>query len=346
MGQKVHPKGFRVGVIDTWTSRWFAGKEAARFIGEDIKIRKYVKQKLQTAAISKIEIERAASRLKVNIFSAKPGLVIGKKGKDIDELRTKLKNLVKKEVSLNIIETRKADMNAQLLAENIAFQLERRVNFRRAAKDAVQRATRIGAEGVKVSVSGRLNGAEIARTEQYKDGRVPLHTLRADIDYGTAEANTTYGIIGVKTWIFKGEKFSPGKPKYRKQMKRIRHLTGVESRGCKLAFGDYGLRSVEAGWVDSRQIEAGRVAITRKAKRGGKLWIRLFPDKPLTSKPAEVRMGKGKGAPEKWVAEIRPGRIMYEITGVDEKTAVKALTLAMAKMPLRCKIVKRSDYLI
>lgn len=210
MGQKVNPRGFRLGVIETWSSRWFSTREYARFIGEDTKIRKFVKTKLQSAGISKIEIERAASRVKINIFSAKPGLVIGKKGKDIEDLRRDLKNLVQREVSLNIIEARKADMDAQLVAEGIAFQLERRVNFRRATKEAVGRAMRVGAEGIKIQVGGRLNGAEIARTEKYKEGRVPLHTLRAEIDYGFAEAATSMGIIGVKTWIFKGEKFSPG----------------------------------------------------------------------------------------------------------------------------------------
>jgi small subunit ribosomal protein S3 len=210
MGQKVHPKGLRIGIIETWQSRWFATREAARFIGEDMKIREYVKSKLQNAGISRIEIERAAARVKINIFSAKPGLVIGKKGKDIEDLRRRLKELVARDVSLNIIEARKADMDAQLVAESIAFQLERRVNFRRAAKEALTRARRMGAEGIKVSVAGRLNGAEIARAEQYKEGRIPLHTLRAEIDYGTARANTTYGVIGVKAWIFKGEKFSPG----------------------------------------------------------------------------------------------------------------------------------------
>lgn len=210
MGQKVHPRGLRVGIIETWRSRWFSTNEMGRYIGEDMKIREYVKKKLQNASISKVEIERAAARVRVNIFSAKPGLVIGKKGKDIEDLRKQLRDLVQREVSLNIIEARKADMDAQLVAEGVAFQLQRRVNFRRAAKEAVGRAMRIGAEGVKVSVAGRLNGAEIARTEQYKDGRIPLHTLRAEIDYGFAEAHTTYGIIGVKVWVFKGEKFSEG----------------------------------------------------------------------------------------------------------------------------------------
>jgi len=210
MGQKIHPFGLRLGVIESWRSRWFSEREQARFLGEDMKIRSYVKKKLHNAAISRVEIERAAARVRVNIFSAKPGLVIGKKGKDIEELRTKLRSLVNRNVDLNIVEARKADMDAQLVAEAVAFALERRVNFRRAAKDAVGKAMRMGAEGVKIRVAGRLNGADIARAEQYKDGRVPLHTLRAESDYGEARANTTYGVIGIKTWIFKGEKFSEG----------------------------------------------------------------------------------------------------------------------------------------
>lgn len=210
MGQKVSPRGLRVGIIEGWQSKWFAGREFARFIGEDVKIRKFVKSKLQAAGISRVEIERAASRVKINIYTAKPGLVIGKKGKDIEDLRKDLKNLVQRDVALSIIEARKPDMDAQLVAEGIAFQLERRVNFRRAMKEAINRAQRVGAEGIKIRVSGRLNGAEIARTESTREGRVPLHTLRADIDYGFAEASTTYGIIGVKVWVFKGEKFAPG----------------------------------------------------------------------------------------------------------------------------------------
>jgi len=210
MGQKVNPRGLRLGIIETWRSRWFAPKEFAKYIGEDIKIREYIKGRLQTAGISEIEIERTAARVKINIFSAKPGLVIGKKGKDIEDLRRQLRELVGVDVSLNIIEARKADTNAQLVAENIAFQLERRVNFRRAAKEAVTRAMRMGGEGIKVAVAGRLNGADIARVEQYKEGRIPLHTLRAEIDYGLAEARTTYGVIGVKAWVFKGEKFGEG----------------------------------------------------------------------------------------------------------------------------------------
>jgi small subunit ribosomal protein S3 len=208
MGQKVNPNGLRLGLLRNWNSRWFATKESGRYIGEDRKLRKFVKDRLSSAGIARVEIERAPARVRIHIHTAKPGLVIGKKGKDIEDLKAVLRRLVGRDVLVNIIESRKPDTDAQLVAEAIAFQLERRVNFRRALKEAVNRALRAGAEGVKVCVSGRLNGAEIARSEKYMEGRVPLHTLRADIDYATAEAQTTYGVIGVKAWIFKGERFS------------------------------------------------------------------------------------------------------------------------------------------
>ena len=208
MGQKVNPKGLRVGIIESWLSKWFSADNIAKFIDEDEKVRKYVKSKLYTAGISKVEVERTAARIKLNIHSAKPGLVIGKKGKDIEDLRKHLKKIVGKDVVLNIIEAKKPDMDAQLVAESVAYQLEKRANYRKVAKEALNKAMRMGAEGIKISVGGRLNGADIARTEQYKEGRIPLHTLRAEIDYATARANTTYGVIGIKVWIFKGEKYS------------------------------------------------------------------------------------------------------------------------------------------
>jgi len=210
MGQKVNPNGFRIGIVGTWISKWFATRDFARYIGEDLKIRKFVRDRLQAAGISKIEIERAAARVRVNIHTAKPGLVIGKKGKDIEDLKRDLRTLVQRDVSINIIEVRKPDMDAQLIAENIAFQLEKRVSHRRALKEAMGRALRSGAEGVKIGIGGRINGAEIARVEKYRDGRVPLHTLRADIDYATGTAHTSYGTIGIKVWVFKGEKFTAG----------------------------------------------------------------------------------------------------------------------------------------
>jgi len=210
MGQKVDPRGFRLGVINTWQSKWFATKEFARFLGEDLQIRKVLKQALSAAGIARIEIERGKASVKVNIHTAKPGLVIGKKGKDLEDLTRQVKSFVQGKVELYAVEVRKADVEAQLVAENVAFQLEKRVAFRRAMKESVSRSLRAGAEGIKIVVAGRLNGAEIARTEKYREGRVPLHTLRADVDYGTAEAQTTYGVIGIKVWIFRGEKFSEG----------------------------------------------------------------------------------------------------------------------------------------
>lgn len=205
MGQKVNPIGFRVGVNRTWESRWYAKKDYAILLHEDFKLRKYLKEKLNHAGVSRIGIERAASKIKINIMTARPGVVIGKKGTGIDALKAEVQKLTKSEVFLNIQEVRKAEIDAVLIAENIAMQLEKRISFRRAMKKSIQSAIRLGVKGIKVAVSGRLDGADIARREWYNEKSVPLHTLRADIDYGTAEAMTTYGIIGVKTWVYKGD---------------------------------------------------------------------------------------------------------------------------------------------
>ncbi len=205
MGQKTHPYGFRVGITKPWLSKWYNQKHYADLLHEDIKFRKIVKARLFNTGVARIEIERAANKVKIIIHTARPGLVIGKKGAGIDALKAELQILTKNEVFLDIQEVRKAEIDSQLVAENVALQLERRVAFRRAMKKAVQAALKMGAQGIKIKVGGRLAGAEIARVEWYREGRVPLHTLRADIDYGFAEANTTYGMIGVKVWIFKGE---------------------------------------------------------------------------------------------------------------------------------------------
>lgn len=205
MGQKTHPNGFRVGISKPWLSKWYAGGNYSDFLHEDIKFREIIKKRLYTMGISRIEIERASTKVKINIHTSRPGLVIGKKGSGIDQLRNDLQKLTKNEVFLNIKEVRKAELDAQLVAENIAMQLERRVAFRRAMKKCVQNTIKFGAKGIKVMCSGRLAGAEIARTEWYREGRVPLHTLRADVDYGYATALTTYGIIGVKIWIYRGD---------------------------------------------------------------------------------------------------------------------------------------------
>ncbi|MFS1514671.1 30S ribosomal protein S3 [Chengkuizengella sp. SCS-71B] len=205
MGQKVSPIGLRVGVIRDWESKWYADKEYGDYLVEDVKIRDYLKQKLQDSAVSHFDIERAANRVNITIHTAKPGMVIGKGGSEVENLRNQITKLTNKKVHINITEIKNPDVVATLVAENIAQQLERRVSFRRAMKQAIQRSMRSGAKGIKTMVSGRLGGAEIARSEGYSEGTVPLHTLRADIDYGTAEAHTTYGRLGVKVWIYRGE---------------------------------------------------------------------------------------------------------------------------------------------
>ena len=263
-----------------------------------------------SAGVSKIEIERASDRVKVIVFTAKPGIVIGKGGAEIEVTKKELQKLTGKNVLVDIKEIKRPDRDAQLVAENIALQLENRVSFRRAMKSCMGRTMKAGAMGIKTAVSGRLGGADMARTEFYSEGTIPLQTLRADIDYGFAEADTTYGKLGVKVWIYKGE---------------------------------YGIVAMEPCWIKSNQIEAARIAMTRYIKRGGKVWIKIFPDKPVTAKPAETRMGSGKGTLEYWVAVVKPGRVMFEISGVAEDIAKEALRLATHKLPCKCKIVSKAD---
>lgn len=205
MGQKVNPHGLRVGVIKGWDSKWYAGKDYEKFLLEDIKIREFIKEKLFLSGISKVEIERASNKARISIHTAKPGMVIGRQGSNIELLKSDLKKMTESAIDINIVEVKTPDMDATLVAENIAAQLERRIAFRRAMKQCVGRTMRMGAKGIKITCGGRLGGAEIARSESYREGSIPLHTLRANIDYGTAEAHTTYGRIGVKVWIYKGE---------------------------------------------------------------------------------------------------------------------------------------------
>jgi small subunit ribosomal protein S3 len=212
MGQKVHPIGLRLGIIKTWESRWYAKKNYSTLLHEDIKIRSMVKERLMHAGVSKIDIERAGQKAKINIHTARPGIIIGKKGAEVDKLKKDLESMTGKQMYINIQEIRRPELEAQLVAENIALQLERRIAFRRAMKKSVTSALRLGAQGIKITCAGRLAGAEIARTEWYREGRVPLHTLRADIQYGFAEAKTTMGQIGVKVWIYKGDVLQQTKP--------------------------------------------------------------------------------------------------------------------------------------
>ena len=209
MGQKVHPTGFRLGFNKTWVSNWFARRDFADLLHEDLELRRYIKKILYHAGVSKITVERASQRCRIDIWAARPGIIIGKRGTEVDKLRTDLQSRTGKQVHINIKEVRKAEADAQLVAENIALQLERRVGFRRAMKRAVTSALRFGVRGIKVCVSGRLGGAEMSRMECVREGQIPLHTLRADIDFGFAESKTTYGVIGVKVWVYKGESYSP-----------------------------------------------------------------------------------------------------------------------------------------
>ena len=390
MGQKIHPGGFRVGYIQDWKSNWFDEKDFADVLNEDLKIRDHIEGKLAHAGLSDITIERHGE-VTVDIHTARPGIVIGKSGSEVDALRKDLHKLTGKPVKVNIREVKRPELDAKLVAQSIAEQLQNRVAFRRAMKRALTSAMRSGAKGVKVQVSGRLGGAEMARTEGYSDGRVPLHTLRANIDYGFFEARTTTGRIGVKCWINKGEvmpegfrsdqlptrtaaaagrrpaaaavpaadrggarwRSRPWRPARRRwslmlMPKRVKHRKQMRGRmrgntkgGSTVAFGEYGLKSLDRGWITNRQIEAARVAMTRKIKRGGKVWINVFPDKPYTKKPAETRMGSGKGNPEGWVAVVKPGKVMFELAGVPEDLAREALRLAGHKLPVRTKFVRR-----
>ncbi|MFD1472583.1 30S ribosomal protein S3 [Companilactobacillus mishanensis] len=213
MGQKINPVGFRVGVIRDWDAKWYAEKDFSTFLHEDLKIRKYIEDRLSNASVSRIEIERTAKNVTVSIHTAKPGMVIGKGGSEVEKLRNELNNLVNRNIHINIIEIKKPDLDAKLVGENVARQLEARIAFRRAQRQAVQRSRRAGAKGIKIQISGRLNGADMARREWHTEGTVPLHTLRADIDYAWVEASTTYGNLGVKTWIYRGE-ILPDKPKH------------------------------------------------------------------------------------------------------------------------------------
>lgn len=211
MGQKVHPTGIRLGIVKDWTSTWYADtKDYSRFLYTDLQVREFLQKKLESASVSRIQIERPANNARIIIHTARPGIVIGKKGEDIDRLRIAVSKMMGVPAQVSVEEIRKPELDATLVAQNVSSQIERRIMYRRAMKRAVTNTMRLGAEGIKINVAGRLNGAEIARSEWYREGRVPLHTLRADIDYGTAEASTTYGIIGVKVWIFKGEIFDYG----------------------------------------------------------------------------------------------------------------------------------------
>lgn len=353
MGQKVSPVGLRIGIIRDWDSRWYADKnDVADLLHEDLKIRGLLEELYVNSSVSRIEIERSKGRVILTVHTAKPGMVIGREGSVKKEVVEKLQQLTQKEVFLNVVEVKKPEIDAQLVAENIAKQLENRASFRRVQKMAIQRAMRAGAQGCKTLVSGRLGGAEMARSEGYSEGNVPLHTLRADIDYATAEAATTYGKLGIKVWIYKGEILPEKKEEGRTNVntKRTKYrrphrvsYEGPAKGGVNVSFGDFGLKSTQGAWVTNRQIEAARIAMTRYMKRQGKVWIRIFPHMAKTAKPLEVRMGSGKGSPDGFVAVVKEGTVMFEIGGVDEAIAREAFRLASHKLPVKTKFVKRES---
>ena len=361
MGQKVNPVGFRLGVNRGWDSVWYAKKkDFGNYLIEDFKIREYIKKNVINSGVSKVMIERTSNKCYVTIYTSRPGFVIGKKGSDIDKIKNNLSKFTSNEITLNIKEVKKPETNAYLVAENIAQQLVKRISYRRAMKRAMQSCLRLGAKGIKVSISGRLGGNEIARTEWLRDGSIPSHTLRADIDYAEAEALTTYGIIGIKVWIYKGEVFAkefsqetnkiitkevrnkmlqPVRTKWRKAHKGRIH--GTASRAIRINYGAYALKALTPDRVTGKQIEAARVALTRHMKRQGRVWTRIFPNIPVSKKPIEVRMGKGKGSPEYYACRVKPGRILFEVDGVSEQIAKEALYKASAKLPIKTKTIKR-----
>src|SRR5215210_7077243 len=302
MGQKVHPEGLRVGYIHDWKSTWFNEKDFSDYLLEDIHIRDHIENKLAHAGLSTITIKKNKNEVEVNIHTARPGIVIGKSGSEVDALRKELHKMTGKAVKVNILEIKRPELDARLVAQSIAEQLQNRVAF----------------------------------------GRAPLHTLRADIDYGFYEARTTFGRIGVKVWINKGEIMPKGFAQDLTELEAPETVGpgGGRGRGGPGGRGG-GLKALERGWITNRQIEAARIAMTRKIKRGGKVWINIFPDKPYTKKPAETRMGSGKGTPEGWVAVVKPGRVMFELSGVAEPLAREAMRLAGHKLPVKTKFVMR-----
>ena len=422
MGQKINPHGFRLGITTDWKSRWYADKQYAEYVKEDVAIRRLLATGLERAGIADVEIERTRDRVRVDIHTARPGIVIGRRGTEADRIRTDLEKLTGKQVQLNILEVKNPESTAQLVAQGVAEQLSNRVAFRRAMRKAIQSAMRQpNVKGIRVQCSGRLGGAEMSRSEFYREGRVPLHTLRADIDYGLYEAKTTFGRIGVKVWIYKGDivggkrelsaaapagadrprrerptgatrprrsgasgttatsteagraasggsteaasgdrgcrgsrcrgerrgndgelvMLIPRKVKHRKQ--HHPRQRGIASGGTSVSFGEYGIQALEHTYLTNRQIESARIAINRHIKRGGKVWINIFPDRPLTKKPAETRMGSGKGSPEWWIANVKPGRVLFELSYPDEKIAREALTRAIHKLPIKARIVTREE---
>ena len=359
MGHKVHPNGFRLGVSRTWNAKWYSDKDYTNLLKEDIAIRTLVSRRLANASVSLVEIERGINHVTVTVHTAKPGIVIGKGGANVEALRTAIGKITERKVKLEIREIRQPELDAVLVATNIAQQLTRRIAFRKAIKQSVQRTMKAGAKGVKVAVAGRLGGSEMARREWDKEGRIPLghaarrHQLRPGAGADDLWGDRRQGLdlpgrrahrAGRSARAGRGRgrvlaMLMPRRVKHRKVQRG--RMSGIAKGGSSIAFGDYALMTEEPGYITSRQIEAARRAMTRYVRRGGKIWIRIFPDKPVTKKPAEVRMGSGKGAPDHWVAVVKPGRILFEMSGVSRSDASEAMRLASHKLPTNVRFLVR-----
>ena len=369
MGQKVHPYGFRIGFNKTWKSRWFADKDYATLLHEDLKLKADLKKRFQHAGVAKIEIERAANKLKIDVHTSRPGIIIGRKGTEVDKLKQEIQKRTKREVFINIQEIQKPELDAQLVAESVAMQLEKRVAFRRAMRKAVESALRFGARGIKVRVSGRLNGAEIARSEWYLHGQLPLQTLRADVDFGFAEAHTTYGQIGVKVWMYKGERLTPRvgrEEEYRDRPRRAGRRSGIASNDDVDAEEGQVPEAAARPHVRQGVARFGRVVRRLRAEGDGA----LLDDRPAdrggprrddpvhqarrqdsgcgcspTSRSPRSRSrpawARARARPRAGSPSSVPGKILFEMEGVSETEARRAMELAAAKLPIQTRFAVR-----
>ena len=353
MGQKVNPTGFRTGIMLGWKSRWYASKqEFSELLVEDQKIRRFVKGRKDKfgkpfyPAVSKVEIERTRDEVKVILFSARPGLLIGRKGERVEELQNELQERTGRRINIKIEEIGRGELVAQLVAEDIGEQLQKRSGFRRAMKRAMEQTMEAGAKGIKIQLAGRLGGAEMARREKQISGSIPLSTLRAKIDSASTKPRSPrgtsvsrFGLIRVCLTRTRSMALMPKRVKHRKSQRG--RIKGNASRGNRVVFGDFGLQTVQGGWISAATIEAGRIAAQQYLRTEGRLYIRIFPHKSVTSIPLETRMGKGKGEPDYWAAVVKPGTVLYEIGGTTEESARLCFTRLAHKMPVRVRFIKR-----
>ncbi len=364
--------GFRLGFNKTWRSRWFADRDYAKLLHEDLRLRETLKARFQHAGVSKIEIERAANKLKIDIHTSRPGIIIGRKGTEVDKLKQEIQKRTSREVFINIQEIQKPELDAQLISESVAMQLEKRVAFRRAMRKAVESALRFGARGIKVRVSGRLNGAEIARSEWYLHGQLPLQTLRADIDYGSGGGGHDLRPDRREGVALQGRasRAADGREEEYRTPRRAARCTAYRRGGISHVDAEEGqvpeaaarpaarqglarvrrvvrrlraARRMEPCWMTARQIEAARVAMTRFIKRGGKIWIRVFPDKPITEEAAGNAHGQGQGrARSSGSRVVRPGKVLFEMEGRHRGRGARGHAIcAAAKLPIKTKFAMR-----